>query len=51
MQVVRSGEGRFQQEAYMSNFQDQRKGNMAISVHEGLAMVFLLSNIGGGITA
>ena len=38
MQVVRSGEGRFQQEAYMSNFQDQRKANMAISVHEGLAI-------------
>ena len=30
--------GRFQQEAHMSNFQDQRKANRANSVHEGLAI-------------
>ena len=30
--------GRFQQEAHMSDFQDQRKANRAISVHEGLAI-------------
>ena len=30
--------GRFQQEAHTSNFQDQRKANRAISLHEGLAI-------------
>ena len=30
--------GRFQQVAHMSNFQDQRKADMAISVHEGLTI-------------
>ena len=29
--------GRFQQEAHISKFQDQRKADMGISVHEGLA--------------
>ena len=32
------GIGRFQQEAHTSNFQDQRKANRAISLHEGLAI-------------
>jgi len=35
---VMNARGRFLQEAYMSNFQDQRKANMAISEHEGLAI-------------
>ena len=47
-------EGRFQQEAHMSNFKDQRKADMAISVHEGLSihiLLNLLSNVGGDIIA
>ena len=35
----------------MSNFQDQRKANMAISVHEGLAIGIFAINVAGGITA
>ena len=43
--------GRFQQEAHMSNYQDQRKAYRAIFVHEGLAIGVITIKCRGDIFA